>query len=92
MLSGLVNKIRLWEVTMMMYWGNGWFHGFGFLMMILFWIVIFLAIVFFVKVFSAGGKKESAGSRESALDILQKRYAKGEITREEFNQMKEDIK
>jgi putative membrane protein len=28
---------------------------------------------------------------ESALEILRKRYAKGEITKEEFDRMKKDI-
>jgi uncharacterized membrane protein len=34
---------------------------------------------------------ESALETESALEILKKRYAKGEITKEQFDLMKKDV-
>ncbi len=71
-----------------------------------FWIIpLIMIILFFVlfklKVFGRRGpmppwqnSNESGGeNRESgtALDILKKRYAKGEITKNEFEQMKSDL-
>ncbi|NIN67607.1 MAG: SHOCT domain-containing protein [Anaerolineae bacterium] len=76
------------------WWGGMW------------WIfpIIFIGIcvVFFMlRMFGRGrfgppwqdSSRYSSESRESetALEILKKRYAKGEITKEEFDQMKKDL-
>jgi len=38
------------------------------------------------------GKSKYREEDDESLDILKKRYAKGEITKEEFEQMKQDLK
>lgn len=73
-----------------MLWENqGWTMGFGWIFMIIFWILVIFGIVYLIQIISKGSKKEDT---ETALDILKKRYAKGEITREEFEGMKNDLK
>lgn len=57
-------------------------------MMIAFWIVIIVVIILLVRwVKSSTGHVQG----ESALDILKKRYAKGEISKEEFENIKKDL-
>lgn len=72
----------------MMWWG----HGMGWIFPLL--IVVF--IVVFLLMGRRGGRGSWCGSgqqeeSETALDILNKRYAKGEIGKEEFERMKKDI-
>jgi putative membrane protein len=70
-----------------MMWGFG---GWG---MTFFWILVIIGIVFLIKWLVEQGrpsKKEPEGG-ESALDILKKRYARGEIEKEEFEQKKKDL-
>jgi putative membrane protein len=68
----------------------GWGMGFGGgLFMILFWIVVIIGVVFLVRLVMRGTKEE--GRQETALDILKKRYAKGEISKEKFEEKKKDI-
>ena len=68
-----------------------WF--FPMFMPILWFVIIGLCLYF---IFSRRGARkpwESGRSPEgeTALDILKKRYAKGEISKDEFEQMKRDI-
>lgn len=72
-----------------MHWGGyGWGMGFGWIFMIIFWGLVILGIVYLIQVVSKGTKKEDT---ETPLDILKKRYAKGEITKEEYERMKDDL-
>lgn len=66
---------------------HGWGFGFGWLFMIVVWILIILGIVYLIRL-TTGGK---LGVQETALDILKKRYAKGEISKEEFEEKKNDL-
>jgi putative membrane protein len=40
---------------------------------------------------SSGSHREEKRDLETPLDILKKRYARGEISREDFEQMKKDL-
>ncbi len=75
-----------------MHWGNyglGWGMGFGGVFMIIFWILVIVSIVYLVKSIAGGRKGEV--KQETALDILKKRYARGEIAKEELDRMKDDL-
>lgn len=49
---------------------------------------IVLLIVWAIRTLGKGGRSRD---EDAALNILNKRYASGEITREEFERMKRDI-
>jgi len=68
-----------------MFMGNLWFGWFM-------WILIIGLI--FVLIWTNTREKDKYlpfDKSESAIDILKKRYAKGEITKEQFEQMKKDL-
>jgi putative membrane protein len=67
----------------------GWGMGFGWIFMIAFWALIILGVIYLVKLLAGGSKDRK--NHESALDILKKRYANGEISKEEFETKKKDI-
>jgi putative membrane protein len=74
------------------WWGGWWMFP---MVMPIIMVAIVLVVLYFL--FGRGGLRPPWWDRypdreaESALDILKKRYAKGEITREEFEQVKKDL-
>lgn len=79
---------------MMDYYGYGW-HWWGWLGSILFWLVLISVIVAAVKyVFSRTAPSGGSGSTGSAaaFSVLEERYARGEINRDEFLQKREDLR
>ncbi len=69
--------------------GMGWMM-FG---MALFWLVLILAAVGLVRLlFQSGSSKRSAGQDSlTPREVLNLRYSRGEITREQYEQMKKDL-
>ncbi len=71
-------------------WGAG-YGLFGGLMMLLFWILIIAAVVLGVRWFVNEGKLKGLRTEETPLDILKKRYACGEINKEQYESMKQEL-
>ena len=78
-------------------WGDGWW-GFGHMMyggvgMLVFWGVIVLLIVLVARALGGfGSAREPSGpSRQTALEILQERYARGEIDQQEYEERRKTL-
>lgn len=87
---------------MMHYWGQPFARGYGFwgggliglIIMAFFWLMIAFLFVGLIRGFRRGRGEDGGFEGESsdkALDILRERYAKGEINKKEFEEMKKDI-
>ena len=82
----------------MMWWGQGFSWGwmlFGGLMMILFWGGIIALIILTIRGLTGARFSTTnpapANTSGSALNILKERYARGEIAKEEYEDMRHDL-
>ncbi len=68
--------------------GWGWWRVFGWVWMVIFWGLIIWAV--YAVVTRLQGKPDDRTPHDggSALDILEHRYARGEITAEQFEEMR----
>lgn len=71
-------------------WGMGWF---GMIFMIVFWVLVLVSLVFLIKwlIKATKGEKNVSNGSSKAIGILKERYAKGEINKEEFENIKRDL-
>ena len=72
----------------MMGFGWGWFMP---ILMLLFWGLVIWGIVALVRGWGGCCVSSQSDDKDSALDILRKRYAKGEINKDEFETRKKDL-
>jgi putative membrane protein len=72
-------------ITMMGYWndGGGWMNGFGMLFMVLVWGAL-IALGVWVVVRTTRGNPVGPTSAESPRQILDRRFASGEIDAEQY--------
>jgi putative membrane protein len=72
-----------------MMWGGGGMGWFGGIFMIIFWGLVIVGLIMLIRWLAMTPK--STRTEESALDILKRRYARGEINKEEFEAKKKDL-
>lgn len=69
-------------------WGGMWFSWIFWLLLL---VIIISGVVTLIIKYRSHDEGRNLPPAEDALDILKKRYARGEITREQFDLMKQDI-
>ena len=67
----------------------GWWRLFPFIMPVVMFVVV--AAILYLAFRRGGVRPPWQNDSETAIELLKRRYAKGEISREEFEQIKRDL-
>ncbi|MBC8276073.1 MAG: SHOCT domain-containing protein [Chloroflexi bacterium] len=71
--------------------GMGWWMMFGWLVMLAFWGGIIVLVVWGIKKLVERGSGLDITQKRDPLDIAKERYAKGDISKKEFERIKKDL-
>jgi putative membrane protein len=70
----------------------GFGMGLGMLLVGLFWVVLIVGAVWLAgSLFQTGHSPNLGGRSQTPREVLDQRYARGEITREQYELMKQDL-
>jgi putative membrane protein len=69
--------------------GWGWWMVFGWIWMVVFWGLIIWAVATLLRYL---GTRDSGQQPSSAATILEERFARGDITRDQFEEMRKTLR
>ena len=77
---------------MVPYGGHAWGGmGWGGIVMLLFWILAVVGVIVWLRRIRSRDLDPDRAAQRTALDMIKERYARGEIDREAFEQMRRDL-
>lgn len=72
--------------------GHGWWGPIGLVMWVIIFALVIAALIWFIRAMTHSAHSPSAAQRRSrGLDVLEERYARGEIKRDEYLEKKRDL-
>jgi putative membrane protein len=88
---GMFGPMMMDRGGMMGGWGYPYGMGWGFAFAGMLIPLLFVILVVVGAYFLLSGRRREAAENENAVSILNERYAKGEITKEQYLEMKEHL-
>lgn len=74
-----------------MHWFGGGMWGWGIFGMILFWVAAIALTILVIRAITGSSTFGAGTGNHSAREILDKRFAKGELSKDEYLEMKREL-